>query len=707
MHSSSINIAPGSKKRVPLQADQTNDAVNEAQTIVAQYEVFNEEQELTFESWPNNSAAVKEVQEVTVSSSCASHLCGNTFFSLGYGDTKTGPIAVSASAAEVQASLNHLWSIKPDKVQVTKQDNTFTVTFDSDRGDFKPLHYEVFGSDTNITVAEVTKGKSNMETFTLLWGGIPTKPITFNATGSEVQSALEDMMKGECPKEILTTEGTDVKYFKDFENDNSQFDTAAEGTPVKNVAFCGLWSLKNAGVLFKNSYTKESGGNYGSVTLAKHPTLCFAYKGMLKDEVGLKFTYSDSQGETKTETAKIATLFNKGDKWSYKCMDMESSLQNDYIGGKYTLLEVYLYKDASGADFYVDAIHIGESATAMEENAVPNKRRPPPFESSGRSFEAIAVTSVISTALPISYRITATPIECAFDFPLLEVGFLQQQQLCCRQATVSLSACGVLWEGGGAHGSSLLQNNTSQKLPSQQAAGEAAGNSWEISRMESWMKAAGLLLAVWVLLLQFCPGRPKLDPSEYSTGNLVFMVSDTLSVPCDVEKDSTHGKQITCYTRLCGNRTPTIGSMTPVSGPSRSLHGRDACDFLKPNSDDLYGIKLNSDTSWHGWMSCKMTGTYVGHHNLSYILDNEFGRSLVGKNLFRVSTLDKLSMFQTYAEVTGVSPSDGSVMGGTVVTIHGRNFDQTDAPARVLLGGNPTSDNFSYFVFTQYKVFKT
>ena len=49
-------------------------------------------------------------------------------------------------------------------------------------------------------------------------------------------------------------------------------------------------------------------------------------------------------------------------------MDMESSLQNDYIGGKYTLLEVYLYKDASGADFYVDAIHIGESATTMEEN---------------------------------------------------------------------------------------------------------------------------------------------------------------------------------------------------------------------------------------------------------------------------------------------------------------------------------------------------
>lgn len=29
-------------------------------------------------------------------------------------------------------------------------------------------------------------------------------------------------MKAECPAEILTAEGSDVKYFKDFESDNSQ-----------------------------------------------------------------------------------------------------------------------------------------------------------------------------------------------------------------------------------------------------------------------------------------------------------------------------------------------------------------------------------------------------------------------------------------------------------------------------------------------------
>jgi len=39
------------------------------------------------------------------------------------------------------------------------------------------------------------------------------------------------------------------------------------------------------------------------------------------------------------------------------------------------------------------------------------------------------------------------------------------------------------------------------------------------------------------------------------------------------------------------------------------------------------------------------------------------------------------------SEVTGVSPAAGSVMGGTLLTIRGRHFDQTDRPARVLVGG--------------------
>lgn len=34
--------------------------------------------------------------------------------------------------------------------------------------------------------------------------------------------ALEDMMKGECPSEILGEEGTKVAYYNDVEENNSQ-----------------------------------------------------------------------------------------------------------------------------------------------------------------------------------------------------------------------------------------------------------------------------------------------------------------------------------------------------------------------------------------------------------------------------------------------------------------------------------------------------
>lgn len=50
-----------------------------------------------------------------------------------------------------------------------------------------------------------------------------------------------------------------------------QFNSVEEGTPVNKSGFCGLWSLKNAQVLFKNSYNTDSGATYGPVSLDLYP----------------------------------------------------------------------------------------------------------------------------------------------------------------------------------------------------------------------------------------------------------------------------------------------------------------------------------------------------------------------------------------------------------------------------------------------------
>ncbi|XP_078071648.1 PKHD1 like 1, tandem duplicate 1 [Mustelus asterias] len=245
-------------------------------------------------------------------------------------------------------------------------------------------------------------------------------------------------------------------------------------------------------------------------------------------------------------------------------------------------------------------------------------------------------------------------------------------------------------------------------------------------------------------------GLPGQEPFDYTAageklGVSVQLLTETSSIPCDVEKDSSHQTQIICYTRPLPedryqvlvnvdgvpiddlNRitytardyhTPTIKEISPVSGlpgqlitirgniftdiygsnkGSNSNHrntkilrvyaGGMLCDLLHPDSDTLYGLKLDHQYSIRGTMTCRMTGTYVGHHNVSFILDNAYGRSLPQLNTYFVSSLNKLSMFQTYAEVTGIYPSEGSVEGGTLLSVTGRFFDETDAPARVTVGG--------------------
>ncbi|XP_048451560.1 fibrocystin-L-like [Rhincodon typus] len=194
-------------------------------------------------------------------------------------------------------------------------------------------------------------------------------------------------------------------------------------------------------------------------------------------------------------------------------------------------------------------------------------------------------------------------------------------------------------------------------------------------------------------------------------GNKVQLLSESRSIPCDVEKDFSHDTQIICYTRPLpkdsyqvvvsvdgvpinsikmlifkseDHYTPTIEKISPSSGlPGQLINisgdiftdiygsnkpvdstlrrtrilscrvyaGGMLCELLHPESDMFYGLKLDNVYSDSGTMTCKMTGTYVGHHNVSFILDNGHGRSLPNPNTYFISSLNKLSMFQTYADI--------------------------------------------------------
>lgn len=69
---------------------------------------------------------------------------------------------------------------------------------------------------------------------------------------------------------------------------------------------------------------------------------------------------------------------------------------------------------------------------------------------------------------------------------------------------------------------------------------------------------------------------------------------------------------------------------------------------------------------------------------------HDFCRSCRQGSSLYLSRNGQIYQYQTYAEITSVSPSTGSIEGCTKVTVTGRNFDETKAKSQVFVGGDQT-----------------
>uniref|UniRef100_W5M5C1 PKHD1 like 1 n=1 Tax=Lepisosteus oculatus TaxID=7918 RepID=W5M5C1_LEPOC len=435
---------------------QTTEGIQEVQIIYTQYNILQEKQVLRFENWTKGNP-VNEVQKVTVTSGCYSlGNCDNTYYSLICSSQGTALIPVSASAEEVQRALNALWSIKPDLVQVTKVDisqgSEYTVNFMSRRGDFESLQYVTFGGDVNITVEEVTKGRPSLETFTLEWDTALSTPVAFNASGVEVQKAIEGLVSAQCPDEILRSESNLVKYFRDYENDQTGFTGYSRGTRVPDTeAFCGRFSLMNPQYLFLSSDFQVSGNTYGAIPLQQYRMFCFAYKGYLMNYIGIQFSYQNNINVVISTSSNIDTIFVSGPgihSWQYTCVDLLSALQRAFPGTNYMLQSLLLYKATPNQDFYVDVVYIGRMATTVNINDVITLRRPPALASRGVFVQEIMVNKIQKPdASQWRYEVTVTPYSCGYDFPLMRIAFAQVGSSQVTQAVSNSSDEGVMYGG--------------------------------------------------------------------------------------------------------------------------------------------------------------------------------------------------------------------------------------------------------------------
>ncbi|XP_073535878.1 fibrocystin-L [Phyllobates terribilis] len=404
---------------------QTPDAVNEIQLINSQSATILEMQVIAVQNWNRTQQAINEVQTINITKYCMSP-CPTMYYKLIYGNEETDPLSADGTALQIQAALNKLWSIQPDTVSVKEQsfdeENVYTVTFNSQRGDFPLLSYIILG-ESNITVdiEEQSKGVPDMKTFTLVWDNVYSTPLSANVSSLEVQNVLLEMVSAQCPDAIAKQkESSSVKYFRNYETDFNP--TYYRGTlTIENEPFCGRYSLKNPQNLYDYTELKPvTQLPYGSILLGSYSKLCFAYKGYLTNTIILNFQYEDSSslGTVKTVTNNFSYDFVQGNSWTYTCIDLWQLVKNKYTGRNFYVLYINLQ---SSQNYYIDVLYIGQTVTTSDMNV---HRRRPALSQSGNFINSVNVVKS-DGASNTQYTITVNPVNCAYNFPLFAAGFAE------------------------------------------------------------------------------------------------------------------------------------------------------------------------------------------------------------------------------------------------------------------------------------------
>nr|XP_009292515.1 fibrocystin-L isoform X2 [Danio rerio] len=713
-YSGSASVDVGFFKEIsPFTAQQAVEAVNEKQQINAYYDVLPEKQVVHFKGWKPTSA-IREVQILRISSACFSlNTCELTYYQLAYGNLTTGPILVSASAMDLQNALNDLWTIKPDNVTVTKQEldteSVYNVTFNSKRGDFEDLDYQIIDTDLNITVTEAVKGRASMETFTLLWAGVSSLPLPFNASEAEVYSALDLMITAKCPAEIPSSENSNVKFFRDYETASTGFsgDLSRRGVQVSDSeAFCGRWSLKNPEIIFSFHDTTASGAIYSPILLQTYATLCLAYKGQLRNELGILFSY-ETADTNREENIRVSVSFDSTEKWNYQCVDLLEYIQAKFEGSKYKLLQLSVY---GAADYFIDAVHIGRSA--LDPYVIVHRRRPPALASSGLFLSNIAVSKQ-TNASQISYEITATPYNCGFDVPLLEIGFLQkmpnstvdlliqsqgnatvtvmrpQKASPPLTGTFDVEVFGRRVEGLTIDISAADLQYALQGIPELgqlqvQRSGNCRGYTWNIQ----WLTIPGNQSLIKINASNVIGVNPSVTSQEVEKGGLFKqkIMGDFLRVPSNKPQVQVFINGIPSWcSGDCGFtwndlKTPTVTGISPTEGSSSlgtvltiTGSGFDGGNVTVKTGDVECSILQVTNTS----ITCQVGPASAGVQPVSLSF------SVLGNARYQNNTSFN---FTHLLGVTSINPTTGSVAGGTVLTVSGYGFSNN---IDVIIGSQP------------------
>ncbi|KAK1331988.1 LOW QUALITY PROTEIN: hypothetical protein QTO34_007665 [Cnephaeus nilssonii] len=699
---------------------QTEDAVNEEQVIQSQSAVVQEVQVITLENWETTNA-IKEVQRIMVTSPCIEvNSCSLYQYRLTYNMEKTALLPADASDFILQSALNDLWSLKPDTVQVTRTQNpqsyVYMVTFISTRGDFDLLGYEVFeGYNVTLDITEQTKGKPNLDTFTLNWDGISSKPLS--PWSAEAEAAVEEMVSAKCPPQIADfEEGFVVKYFRDYETDFNVDHINRGQKTAETDAYCGRYSLKNPAVLFDSADVKPNRLPYGDISLFPYNQLCLAYKGFLANYIGLKFQYQDKSKITRSTEIQFTYNFAYGNNWTYICIDLLDLIQTKYTGTNFALQRISVQKASKSQSFYVDTVYIGQTPTISIWDEMP-KRRLPALANKGIFLKHFQVDQTKSngSSMTSQYSVTMTSYNCSYNIPMMAVSFGQvitnetenesvyrgnnwpgesririqriQAASAPLRGSFDIQAYGHILKGLPAEVSAAdlqfaLQSLEGVGRVSVTREGTCAGYSWNIK----WRSACGKQELLQVNDSNIIGEKANMTVTKVKEGGLFRqrILGDLLRTPSQQPQVEVYVNGIPAKcSGDCGftwdpMTTPIIRTISPSKGSSEegtiltisgSGFSRSSAVSVSVGPIGCSLLSVNENE-----IKCQLLNGSAGHFPVAVSIA-DVGRARNAE--------DEVFHFVYQSQISHIWPVSGSLAGGNLLTLSGTGFNEN---SKVLVG---------------------
>ncbi|XP_078617867.1 fibrocystin-L-like isoform X2 [Branchiostoma floridae x Branchiostoma japonicum] len=673
-------------------AGQTDSAWMEQQKIKTTSTTRNEVQIVTLSSWSTASAR-NEVQTVTIPSGAN--------FKLSVSGATTGVMNTDSSAGTVQNALNQLPSIAPDSVRVTKSGNArYVVEFRSAQGTFPLIEVE---NAPGSTVVRTTEGKPSLATFTLEFGGAFSDPIAKDADGPTVRDAVLSMLSTKCPSAITNPSSSITKFYRDFENPPTRWQ---QGTRVPGGMGCGRWVLKRTHWLYHPHF------HGGDVYLQTYRYTCFSYKGgpSFSPRIQLKVKYNEN-GATRVHWTYPDVGLKNDQQWHYICVNLFDLMSAQYPTGSGFVMQglllflAHLTPKMEEEDYFIDDLYIGRTALVNNVEDVLLQRASAP-DLDGNLIEDVMVSKTEGESV---YNITFVPYNCGHDFPLMGVRSSSKSGNRNRKTytfpnTGTSSQIVIEREWGatppitgtmdisykGATLMGIASDISASDLKAQLLTigtgdvsvardGSCSGYKWTVD----WLLSGGDKPALQVDGSSLSAEDADVEVVESRDGGLFIhpLGGDYTETVHDKPQVQVFVNNIAsanvgdCTFEWGEDATPTITAVSPTSGSASAstvmtITGSGFSTNTSLNNVNVGGVACVVSVATANQITCSVQEGAGGTHVVKVTVDGK-GRAKHVNETFR---------FTYTATISGITPTSGSLGGGSTLNITGHGFGDDYVP---------------------------